>query len=65
MDELINATINWMNSPGEVDFNNFLKAFYAANPPAPHLDLDDEIEIEFDDEDPNMTDAEFWHFINA
>jgi len=68
MDELISATNEWLATPDDqaVDFNIFLEGFYATHPlpPAPEAhEAEEEFEIEFE-VDNNMTDAEFWNYVN-
>ena len=67
MDELIEATGDWMNDEHAVDFVSFLENFYATHPlpPAPEAhEMEGEFEFELDIDD-NMTEAEFWSYVNG
>jgi hypothetical protein len=67
MGDLIEATLNWMDDEHAVDFVTFLDNYRAtmmAKDVAPEQpqDFEEEIEIEFDDQ---MTEAEFWSYVNG
>lgn len=68
MDELIEATNDWMNDEHAVDFNTFLDNYRAnmrdleVTTPEPDS-LEEEVEIEFDGRDDQMTEAEYWRIV--
>ena len=67
MGDLIAATLDWMKDENAVDFVTFLDNYRAtmiASSVAPEQpqEFEEEIEIEFDDQ---MTEAEFWSYVNG